>query len=300
MLVLALMSALAFMAVRFMPGDPIASMYGNKDVSDEVILKVRAQYNLDKPVLEQYYIYMRDLLHGDMGLSYFYIGKPVTAVIGSGFKNTLSLVILAFPLVVLASIFLGCLSAYRKGRPTDKIINGVTVFITAMPDVPLATFLVLLLAVKLKIFPIAGWGSFKYMLLPAFFIALWPTLSLAKMIRSLIIEESKKPYVYMARTRGLSNRAVITGEILPNIMLPVTTSLGMIFGHMLEGALIAELVFNIPGLGRLATDAIFRRDYPVIMGIILLATLIYTAINYTVDILHLFLDPRIRQSDTDY
>lgn len=300
LLVFLLMSVLAFTATRVMPGDPIELMYGNKDVSADVIAKARSLYHLDKPLGEQYYIYINDLLHGDLGFSYFYVGKPVAAVIARGFKNTVLIALLAFPLAAVLGLLLGCLAAYYQGRPPDNIINAVTAFFTAIPDVPLAIFLVFILGVKLQLLPIAGWGGARYLVLPILFIILWPALSLAKLVRALILEEAVKPYVYMARARGLSRWAVIRREILPNTMLMISTSLGIILGHMLEGTLIAELVFNIPGFGRIAVESIFRRDYPVIMGIIFLVTLIYTTINYVVDILHLYLDPRVRESDGDF
>jgi len=117
---------------------------------------------------------------------------------------------------------------------------------------------------------------------------------LSKIVRALVIEELKKQYVYLCRARGMGYLRIIVIEILPNLLIPVTTNLGMMFGRMLEGAFIAELVFNIPGLGRVAVDSIFRRDYPVVMGVILLSTFIYTSINLIIDILHCVLDPRLR------
>lgn len=296
-IVLFLMSILAFFAIRIMPGDPITLMYGSQDVSPTVINNVKALYHLDQPLHKQYILYITDLLHFDFGNSYFYVGKPVSAIIARGFGNTLKLALVAFPLAALGGICLGCLAAYQNGRFFDKLLNIIAAFVTAIPDVPLAIFLVLIFAVKLKLFPIAGWGELKFLFLPAICIALWPALSLAKMVRALVIEEMIKPYTFMCRARGMGCGWIITREILANILIPVTTSLGMMFGRMLEGAFIAELVFNIPGLGRIAVDSIFRRDYPVVMGIILLTTFIYTSINFLIDILHYFLDPKLKEKD---
>lgn len=293
-IVMFFMSLLAFLSIRIMPGNPIALMFGEKDVSPEVMVNIKKLYNLDKPLLQQYVLYIKDLLKFDFGYSYFFVGKSVNVLIYKSFRNTLKLAMVAFPASAISGIVLGCLAAYNNGRFFDKLLNFITAILTAIPDVPLAIFLVFIFAVKLRVFPTAGWGEPKYLFLPAIFISLWPSLSLAKMVRALVIEELEKPYVYMCRARGMSYLRIIISEVMPNTLIPVTTSLGMMFGRMLEGAFIAELVFNIPGLGRVAVDSIFRRDYPVIMGIILLSTFIYTSINFIIDILHYVLDPRLR------
>ncbi|WP_313756157.1 ABC transporter permease [Tissierella sp.] len=293
-IVMFLMSLLAFLAIRVMPGDPIALMFGEKDVSPKVMENIKKIYNLDKPLLEQYILYIKDLLKFDFGYSYFFVGKSVNDLIYKAFRNTFKLAILAFPVSAILGIVLGCLAAYKNGKFFDKLLNFITAILTAIPDVPLAIFLAFIFAMKLKIFPIAGWGQPKHLFLPAIFISLWPSLSLAKMVRALVIEELGKPYVYMCRARGMGYMRIIVLEVMPNTLIPVTTSLGMMFGRMLEGTFIAELVFNIPGLGRVAVDSIFKRDYPVIMGIILLSTFTYTSINFVMDILHYVLDPRLR------
>ncbi|TJX14970.1 ABC transporter permease [Tissierella creatinini] len=296
-IVMFLMSLLAFFAIRVMPGDPIALMFGEKDVSPEVMANVKKIYNLDKPLIEQYIIFLKGLVKFDFGYSYFYVGKTVNELIYRAFNNTAKLALVSFPISATLGILLGSLAAYKKGKFFDKLLNFVTAILTAIPDVPLAIFLAFVFAMKLKIFPIAGWGQTKYLVLPAIFISLWPSLSLAKMVRALVIEELGRPYVYMCRARGMGYIRIIIFEVLPNTLIPVTTSLGMMFGRMLEGTFIAELVFNIPGLGRVAVDSIFKRDYPVIMGIILLSTFIYTSINFLIDISHYLLDPRLRGRD---
>ncbi len=293
-IVMLMMSLLAFFAIRIMPGDPIALMFGEKDVSSEVMENIKRIYHLDKPLYQQYFMYLKDLTKLDLGYSYFYVGKSVNDLISRSFSNTFQLALVAFPVSAVLGMLLGCLAAYYDGKFFDKLLNFIAAIFTAIPDVPMAIFLVFIFSVKLKLFPIAGWGQPKYFFLPAMFISLWPSISLAKMVRALVKEEMGKLYVYMCRARGMSYGRIISFEIIPNILIPVTTSLGMIFGRMLEGAFIAELVFNIPGFGRVAVDAIFRRDYPVIMGIILLTTFIYTSINFIIDIIHYFLDPRLR------
>lgn len=293
--ILLAMSLLVFFCIRVMPGDPIAAMYGDKSVSAQVMNSTRHLYHLDKPLWEQYLIYVRNFLHGDFGYSYFYIGEPVKTIIASRFINTLKLTATSFPISAVLGLTLGLFSAYYRGRAFDRIMNILVSFFTALPDIPLALFLVLLFAVKLRWFPIAGWEGPRYMVLPVLFISLWPALNLSKFIRSLLCDEIEKPYVFMCRTRGMGKIRILLTECLPNLLIPVSTKLSMMLAHMLNGALIAELIFNIPGLGRTAVEAITRRDYPVIMAVVLLSTLIYTSINYIMEIVQIYADPRLRE-----
>lgn len=297
LLTMLLMSVTVFFCIRIMPGDPIRLIYGDKEVSEAVVQRTRERYDLDKPLVEQYLLYMADFLRGDLGYSYFYSGKSVVSIIGRGFSVTLTLTLLAFPLSALAGLALGLVAAAFRRRWPDRVINGLAVFLTAIPSVPMATFLVLIFSVRLRLFPISGWGTVSQAILPAVFVALFPAMNLSKMVRSLAVEELEKPYVFLCRARGMSRARILLRECLPNVMVPVTTKLGMMFGSMLEGALIAELVFNIPGLARKSLDAINRRDYPVILAVVLLSALIYTLLNYAMELLQSWLDPRIREGE---
>lgn len=294
-LVLFVMSILVFLGIRLMPGDPIDIICGDKTVSDMTMNNIRSMYHLDEPLWKQYLLYVKGLLHGELGYSYFSVGTPVTEVISRRFGVTFRLAIAAFPCAAIAGVLLGILAAMREGKTADRVIMVSAAFFTAVPDVPLAAFLVYVFAVKLKLLPIAGWGSAKQMILPVTFITIWPALSLAKTVRSLLVDEWRKSYAFVCRTRGMRKSEILIRECFPNIFAAVATQLGMMFGKMLEGALIAELVFNIPGLGRCSVDAIFRRDYPVIMAVVLLSTFIYTVINYAMEILQLCIDPRVRE-----
>lgn len=289
------MSLLAFFCIHVMPGDPIAMMYGDRHVSAQVMNSTRHLYHLDQPLWKQYALYIGGLLRGDFGYSYFYIGKSVKEIIASRFLNTLDLAAAAFPVSAAAGFVLGILSARYRGGIFDRVMNLIISFFTALPDIPLALFLVLVFAVKLQWFPIAGWEGARYMALPIFFVALWPALNLSKFIRSLLCDEVNKPYVFMCRTRGMGESQILFSECLPNLLIPVSTKLSMMLAHMLNGALIAEIVFNIPGLGRIAVDAITRRDYPVIMAVVLLSTLIYTSINYAIELLQIYADPKLKE-----
>lgn len=294
---MAVMSVLVFLCIRVMPGDPIDILCGDKAVSDATIENIKSMYHLDKPIWKQYLIYISGLLHGDFGYSYFSVGTPVTEIILQRFSVTFKLAIAAFPCAAIVGIGLGILAAMKEGKLADKMVTVGAAFFTAVPDVPLATFMVFLFAVKMKVFPIAGWGTVEQMILPVIFITIWPALNLAKIVHSLLADEWRKGYTFVCRARGMRKTDILFKECFPNIFAVVATQLGMMFGKMLEGALIAELVFNIPGLGRCSVDAIFRRDYPVIMSVVLLSTFIYTVINYAMEILQICADPRVREGE---
>lgn len=292
-----LMSILVFFCIRIMPGDPASAMLGEKAASKDAMDKIRSMYGLNKPIAEQYFEYIKGILHGDFGKSYYYIGKPVMSVISRGFRATLTLTMAAFPIAAILGLLLGVLLARFCGSIFDRIMTAVIVFFTALPDITFGTFLVLIFAVKLKWFPIAGWYGPRYLILPVIYVSFWPALFIGKTSKSLLIDEIKKPYFFMCQTRGMKTADIIIRECLPNIIVPVSTHLSMMFGHMLEGAIIAELLFNMPGLASCSVEAINRRDYPVIMTIVLLTTFIYTAINYTMEILQIYMDPRVKNDE---
>lgn len=296
-LVMFLMSILVFYCIRIMPGDPASAMLGEKAFSKDAMEKIRAMYGLNKPITQQYLEYIRGILHGDFGKSYYYIGKPVMSVISRGFQATLTLTMATFPVVAILGLLLGVLQTRFYRSIFDQMMTAIIAFFTALPDITFGTFLVLLFAVKLKWFPIAGWYGPRYLVLPVIFVSFWPVLFIGKTSKSLLIDEMKKPYFFMCQTRGMKVTDIIIRECLPNVIVPISTHLSMMFGHMLEGAIIAELLFNLPGLASCSVEAINRRDYPVIMTIVLLTTFIYTLINYTMEILQIYMDPRIKNDE---
>lgn len=296
-LVMLVMSLAVFICIRVMPGDPIDTLYGDKNLSQETKTHIMKIYHLDQPVWKQYLIYMVGVFRGDLGYSYYSVGTPVSEMIARGFGITFQLAIAALPCVAIAGILLGILAAVYENRKPDKLITWMAAFLTAIPSVPLAVFLVYIFAVKLKLLPIAGWGRADQMVLPVLFIVIWPAFNLAKNVRSLLVDEWQKNYVFLCRARGMGKFRIMLCECFPNVFPVVATQIGMMFGSLLEGALITELIFNIPGLGRCSIDAIFRRDYPVIMAVVLLSTLIYTLLNYLMEILQICLDPRIREGE---
>lgn len=289
--ILWIMSLAAFLAVRFIPGDPVMAMLGDRRITRDIMDSIRHQYGLDLPVWKQYINYMWGILHWNFGLSYFEIGEPVTEIISSAFKVTLTLSLLAFPIIVVIGISLGIAAAFYKDSAVDTVVSFFSVLATAVPNITIGITLVYIFALKLHLFPVAGWGEAKDVVLPVILISTFPLASLARQTRACIIEELSKDYIITAKSKGVSRKNILFRHAFPNTLLPLTTSTGLIFGRLLEGSFITEILFNIPGLGRISVESISRRDYPVVVAVILLATLIYGLLNILVDISYYIFNP---------
>lgn len=294
-IILWIMSLAAFIAVRLIPGDPIMTMLGDRRITKDIIVNIRHQYGLDLPIWRQYLSYIRGLFHGDLGLSYFQIGVPVTEIISSAFKVTLTISLLAFPVIVVLGIPMGMAAAYYKDSAVDTVVSFFSVLATAIPNIAIGAILIYVFALKLHLFPVAGWGGTREIVLPIILVCIYPTASLARQTRACIIEELGKEYIITARAKGLSKKYILFRHAFPNTLLPLSTSVGLIFGRLLEGSFITEILFNIPGLGRISVASISTRDYPVVVAVILLATLIYGLLNILVDIGYYIFNPKIRR-----
>lgn len=293
--ILLVMSLAAFMVVRLIPGDPIMAMLGDRRVTKETIDNMRHLYGLDIPIWKQYLNYIMGLFQGNFGLSYFRVGEPVIDIIGRAFTVTLTVSLISFPVVIIFGILIGMLAAFYKNSIVDTIISFVTVLVTAIPNIAIGAMLIYVFALKLHLFPVSGWGGAKELVLPVFLVALYPTFSLARQTRACLIEELNKCYILTARAKGLSEFGILLKHAFRNVLLPVSTKVGMMFGGLLEGSFITEIIFNIPGLGRVSVDSIFRRDYPVVVAVILLATLIYGLTNIFVDLGYWVFNPKVRE-----
>ena len=292
--VLAAVLVLAFVASRLMPGDPIGAMLSDRAGDTALEGRLRAEYGLDAPVLQQFLIYIRGIARGEFGLSYRFVGVPVVEVLGDSLRISpllaLSALLIAAPLGVAA----GALAALRHNRWTDTSVMAVMIAGISVPNFASAAVLVYLLAVRLNALPVAGWGTLRQAVLPVIVLALQPTAYIARLARTFMLDVLAQDYIRTARAKGMRERIVILRHALPNILVPLLTTIGIIFGTLLTGTFVVETVFNIPGLGRQAIEAIFARDYPVTIAVILLFTFFYAGINLLVDLLYGVIDPRIR------
>ncbi len=292
--VLAVALVASFLATRALPGDPVMVMLSDHSSDEVMAARLRAEYGLDRPVLEQFFSYVTGALSGDFGLSYRVVHTPVIEVLRDGLAISpvlaFSALALAFPIGAAAGAF----AAVRRNTLADSLVILVLVAGLSIPNFAIATFLVYIFSIKLGWLPVAGWGDAKKAILPIVILAIPTAAYIARLSRTFMLEVLQQDFVRTARAKGLADRVVIWRHAFKNTLVPLLTSVGIIFGGLLSNTFVVETIFNIPGLGRLAIDSIFARDYPVAMAIVLLFTAFFVLINLVVDILYAVIDPRIR------
>ena len=285
---------LTFVANLFVPGDPITVMLGDQSSNRELAAKLRAEYGLERPVAEQFVSYVLGLLRGEMGLSFRFPGTKVSSVIADGLSISPLIAGAALALAIPIGIAVGVFAALRRGSFTDTGVMLALVIGLSIPNFALATLFVWLFSIKLGWLPVAGWGRPVQAVLPIALLAIPAAAYLARLARTFMLEVLQQDYIRTARAKGLSERLVVWRHGLRNVLLPILTVIGVILGGLITGTFVVETSFNIPGLGRIAIQSIFARDYPVTMGIVMLFTLVYALINFIVDLLYGVIDPRVR------
>lgn len=288
---------LTFIAIQFVPGDPIQVMLSDHSGNVELEKRLREAYGLDKPLVVQFGAYIKNLFSGTFGLSYRYTNQTVWEVIEPSLYISPVIAISALIVALPIGIFLGVFAALRRNSWPDTMVILVLVAGISVPNFALGSFLMFLLAVNMGLVPVAGWGTPSHLVLPVIVLAVAPAAYIARLTRTYMLEVLENDYIRTARAKGLRNRLVVYRHALRNAMVPLLTTIGLIFGGLLSGTFVVEKVFNIPGLGSLAIDSIFARDYPVVMTVVLLFTFFYSIINLIVDLLYAVVDPRIRYTD---
>jgi ABC-type dipeptide/oligopeptide/nickel transport system permease component len=296
--VLAVAVVLTFAALQSLPGDPVAVMLSDHSADVELAARLRAEYGLDQPMWRQFLTYVTHVVEGDFGLSFRFVHTPVIEVLADGLKVSPLLALAALAIAFPLGAFAGSYAAIHRNRWPDTVVILFLVAGISIPNFALATFLVYVLSIKLGVLPVAGWGSFDRAVLPVLILAIPCAAYLARLARALMLEVLQHDYVRTARAKGMSERVVVWRHAFRNILVPLLTQTGVIFGGLLSTTFVVETIFNIPGLGRLAIQSIFARDYPVAMAIILLFTLFYALINLAVDLLCAAIDPRLRAVGT--
>ncbi len=293
-IVLAVALVLSFLAIRLVPGDPVLVMLGDQSANRELAASLRAQYGLDRPLLEQFLRYLGDVASGRLGFSFRHPGTPVWEVIRSGLAISPLLAGGALLVGAPLGIGLGVLAATQRGRALDQALMFVVVFGLGVPNFALAAFFVWLFSLKLGLLPVAGWREPAHAVLPILILAIPVASYLARLSRTFMLEVLTQDFIRTARAKGAPERRVLLRHALKNALVPILTVIGVILGGLVTGTFVVETIFNIPGLGRIAIESVFARDYPVTMGIVLLFTLTYALINFVVDLLYAAIDPRIR------
>jgi peptide/nickel transport system permease protein len=294
--ILLCVSIITFSLMHFVPGDPaklIAEKKYGDNVTAEAVELVRSEMGLDRPVFIQYFNWMAGILRGDFGISSS-TGRPVWDEITSKLPATVELALAAMLVSLIIAIPVGILSAVKQYSIMDSACMLGAMLGVSMPNFWLGLLLILVFSVNLGWFPVYGRGDLTQLILPALTLGTGIAAVTARLTRSSILEILKQDYIRTARSKGLAERAVINRHALKNALIPVVTVVGLQIGSLLEGAVVVEVIFAWPGLGRLLYDSIFARDFSVIQGCVFFIAVMYVIVNLLVDIIYVWLDPRIR------
>lgn len=287
-------SLIVFVLGRLAPGDPVALILAEQQSHPDVVERIKAEFGLDRPIPLQYLYWLRQAVTGDLGISLFRFGRPVTAIIVEGLLTTVKLAAAALGFAIAGGVALGVCGAVWRGTWIDSASLAVALIGVSIPRFVLGPLGILLFALTLHALPVAGWGRWEHYVLPAAVLSVHGLATICRLTRSSLVETLGRDYVRTARAKGCSEWAVVLRHALKNALVPVLTLVGTTFGYLLSGSFIVETIFNVPGIGRLGVTAIFQRDYPVIQGITLVLVTLFMLINLAVDLAYSFLNPRVR------
>ena len=321
-LVLWAVLTLTFLVLRLAPGNPLDTLSAQM-VSSEQVARVRTEWGLDQPLWRQYLVFLGGVLRGDFGIA-LTSGVPVTRLLADRIAPTVELAIAALIISSVVGVGAGIVSSVTRNRLLDVAVRGFAVVGMSVPWFWIAIVLIIVFSVRLGWTPVGGrleagmsytkitnfvlidapltgnwpvlWSWLHHLLLPALAIGLTSAGFVARITRSAMLEVLGADYVRAARARGLFERTVVVRHALRNALLPVLTLQGLQFGALLGGAVITEIVFAWPGVGRLMLDGILRRDYPIVQGTVIFVALCYVLVNVAVDLLYHFVDPRLREA----
>jgi peptide/nickel transport system permease protein len=295
-LVLFGVTVVIFGMVRILPGDPAFLILGDR-ATDQKAAELREQLGLNRPVLEQYWLFVSGFARGDMGQSLLY-RQPVGQLVLTRVPVSLALAAYAMALAAIVTLFFGIVAAVNKGRWPDQLIRVGFLFALTTPNFWFGILLILLFGLTLRWFPVAGFGEtlpehLWYLFLPALTLALQLSAVLIRNLRSQIILTLRSDYVRTARAKGLSETLVLLRHVLRNALLSTVTIFGLQFGFLVGGTIVVETVFALPGTGQLLVQSIAARDYPVVQAITVVSAVLVIVVNLAVDLSYSFLDPRV-------
>lgn len=292
LLVLVGVSFLVFLLLYMTPGDPVRMMLGESS-TPEAQAALREELGLNDSFFVQYARYVRDIvLHQDLGTSYV-TQKPVLTEIMSVFPNTVKLATASIIIAVVLGTFLGIISAVKQNSLIDNAVMVLALIGTSAPIFWIGILMIMFFSVQLHWLPPSGFGSLKQLIMPAFALGMQSTAVIARMTRSSMLEIIRQDYVNTARAKGQKESVVIMRHVFRNALIPVITVIGLQFGTLLGGAMLTEVVFSIPGIGRLMIDAIKQRDFPIVQGSVLFVAACFSLVNLAVDLLYAVVDPKV-------
>src|ERR1700704_2294869 len=298
--VMAVVALFVFSLLYIAPGDPAAVIAGDQ-ASPADVERIRENLGLDRPFLVRFGEWLWQILHGDLGTSIF-TNLPVTTMIAQRFEPTLSLMAITLCLAIAVAVPVGVLAAWKAGTFIDRAIMAFAVFGFSVPVFGIAYLLAFVFALELEWLPVQGytpiseglWPWFQNLILPAIALGCVYIALIARVTRAAMLEVLQQDYIRTARAKGIGQYGILFVHALKNAAVPIVTVIGIGIALLIGGAVVTESVFAIPGLGRLTVDAILRRDYPVIQGVVLLFSFVYVLVNLLVDVTYTLVDPRIR------
>jgi len=289
-IVLWIVMTVTFLLMHAIPGGPFTA---EKNLPPAVQANIEARYKLNDPLTTQYMDYVENILHGDLGPSFKYVGRSVNDIIGESFPVSFELGMEAILISLLLGIPAGVLAAYRRNNWQDRTVNLLTTIGIAVPGFVLAALMVEIFAMKLGLLPAAMWIDWKSRILPAFALAAMPMAFITRLTRSSMLEVLGQDYIKTAKAKGLGTSYILFKHALPNALIPVVTYVGPMVASILTGSFVIETIFAIPGLGSYFVTSIYNRDYTVILGVTIFYSAIIILMNMLVDIIYPMLDPRI-------
>jgi peptide/nickel transport system permease protein len=298
--VMLIVAVIVFLMLRLTPGDPAAIIAGDAATSKDIAL-IREKLGLERSLIEQFFLWIGNMLTGDFGESFYY-KRSVASMIADRVGPTMALATFTIIIACVVAIPLGTLAAYKQGSWLDRSVMGMSVLGFSVPVFVIGYVLIYVLAVKLNWFPVQGYqpiaegfGGFIYrLILPSSALSVIFIALIARMTRTSVLEVLNEDYVRTARAKGLSETKVMIRHALRNAAVPIVTVIGIAIAVLISGVVVTESVFVIPGLGTLTIDAIQGRDYPTVQGLIILFSFVYVFINLVIDVIYSLLDPRIR------
>lgn len=297
------MSLVIFFMIHLIPGDPARVILGDQALEEDIIA-LQEQMGLNQPIILQYINWVKDIFHGDLGTSLF-INEPMIRIIWEHLLPTLALSFQALFIAVLIAIPCGIFAAKNRGRMIDQALMGFSMLGISIPNFLIGLCLILLFAVKFRVFPSSGYEElsdgialhFRYLFLPSLALGLMHAALITRMTRASMLEVLGSDYIKMARAKGVKETRILFKHALKNALLPIITVIGQSLVSLLAGALVTESVFNIPGIGQLVVTSITRRDYEVVQAVILVIAVINILVMLFIDILYGIADTRIRMQE---
>ena len=298
--VMAVVALFVFLMLRLSPGDPAAVIAGDY-ASPEDIAKIRTQLGLDQPIIVQFSTWVWSLMQGNLGISIF-SNLPVTKLIAQRLEPTLMLSLTTLIFAVVVAVPMGVIAAWKAGTWVDRLIMVFAVFGFSVPVFVLGYMMIFSFSMELGILPVQGykspfddfWQFVRHITLPTITLSVIYIALIARITRASMLEVLEEDYIRTARAKGQTESRVLISHALKNASIPIVTIIGIGIALLIGGVVVTESVYNIPGLGRLVVDAILKRDYPIIQGLILMFSFVYIIINLVIDILYTILDPRLR------